>query len=86
MNAYEAGTTRNIRGFTVKATTELCVDPPGRFDAKLVVIGADGEESDKLVFRNIHDPFQSEADALEAARDFLQNIDLTEEGRLISPW
>ncbi|MBZ2583297.1 hypothetical protein L2249_16370 [Xanthomonas perforans] len=77
--------TRAIRDFSVQATTERLPEPPGKVEAVLLVRDAQGNQTDKQRFHNTSDPFQGHDDALEAAQDFLQRIDVTDEGKLIAP-
>ncbi|MBV6787251.1 hypothetical protein KWH02_19085 [Xanthomonas campestris pv. uppalii] len=84
MHSNEDQNTRVINGFVVQATTQQLVDAPGKFEAVLVVRDASGSQTDQLPFINTSDPFQGQADALEAANDFLHRVDVSDEGKLIT--
>ncbi|MBB3806374.1 hypothetical protein FHR51_002526 [Xanthomonas arboricola] len=71
-----------INGFVVQATTMQVPGPPGKFEAVLVVRDQDGNQTDRQPIYNISNPFQDEAEALEAANDFLQRIDVNAEGKV----
>ncbi|WP_155758243.1 hypothetical protein [Xanthomonas arboricola] len=76
---------RVINGFTVNVTAEQLPEPPGKFEAVLIVTDRSGTLTDRQPYVNLNDPFQSEADALEAGNHFLRGAEVNAAGKLVTP-